>query len=163
MRMAWALGVTLALAGCAHHRVREGGETITYTAGRCFGACPAYSVTLGPDGQGIFAGEAFTASTGEHRFQATPEQVRAFTDRLAAWRPTGDKLIEPGAGGRGGNRCREATTDQSTVDIRWQPALAPASHLRFYFGCDVTKNRAMADALLSAPDLLPIADLIGKR
>ena len=163
MRAVFGLSAAIALAGCAHHPVPRGGETMTYATGPCFGSCPAYTVTLGPDGQGIFVGQQFAAVTGERRFQASPEQVRAFAERLAPFRPKGEELIEPEAKGKGRSRCREAATDQSSVDIRWQPAAAPASHLRFYYGCDVAKNRAMADALLGAPDLLPIADLIGKR
>jgi len=163
MRTVLGLSAAVALAGCAHDRVPRRGETISYTTSPCYGTCPAFTVTLGPDGQGIFVGQQSTAVAGERRFEASPEQVRAFTEKLAPFRPKGEELIEPEATGKGRSRCREAATDQSSVDIQWHPAAAPASHLRFYYGCDVAKNRAMAAALLGAPDLLPIADLIGKH
>ena len=84
--------------------------------------------------------------------------MRGFTSRVSPYRPEGEALIE-----RGEHHCNEAVTDQSSVDVRWQPALAPASHLHLYYGCDVSENRGMIDALYTAPQFLPIADLIGRR
>ena len=159
MRVVWVLGVAMALAGCAHDRVPRGGETITYaysSSGLCL-ACASYTVTLGPDGQGIFAGERNTGVVGERRFQATPDQVRRFVAQLQPYRPNGELLMNQTP------PCKQLPTDQDSVDVRWQPALASPAHLGFYAGCDYERNRAMAAALFSAPDLLPIADLIGKH
>lgn len=159
MRIRVAMGAALALllAGCGHDRAARGGATITYATAACFGTCPVYSITLGPDGQGIFTGERFTAVTGERRFQASPDQVAAFTRSLAAYRPKGERLIQPGKA-----ECKAMVTDQPGVDVRWQPALAPAAHLGVYYGCDGMRHRAMFDALRAAPNALPVAAFIGK-
>ncbi|SEM47816.1 hypothetical protein SAMN05192583_0345 [Sphingomonas gellani] len=160
MRMAtaaWAmLGMAGALAGCAHHRVPRGGETISYATAMCFGTCPVYTVTVGPDGQGVFNGEKFTAVAGERRFQATPEQVRAFTAALAKVRTEGDREITPGKPG-----CTDFATDMPGATVRWQGA-GGVSSLTFNYGC-ARDNRQIADALRAAPGLLPIGDLVGKR
>jgi hypothetical protein len=156
MRMLMLLGPVL-LAGCAHDWVASGGETITYTTTRCYGTCPAYTITLGPDGQGIFAGQQFTAATGERRFQATPGQVRAFTALLAPLKPTGEQKFGANQGD-----CEQVGTDAPAVRVRWQGALRSAS-LSFYYGCIGKKANRYADALRAAPDLLPIAELIGKH
>jgi hypothetical protein len=157
MRAVWGVGVAMALAGCAHDRAVSGGETITYTTTRCYGTCPAYTITLGPDGQGIFVGQQFTAVVGERRFRASPDQVRGFAARLAPYRPKGERLIEPGKPG-----CKLAGTDSPSVDVHWQVAVGAPSHLHFYYGCRDPQNRGMTDALRFAPDALPIAALIGK-
>ncbi len=158
MRHRFALLSMLALCACGSHRIPSGGETITYRTGPCFGTCPVYTITLGPDGQGIFRGERHTSVTGERRFTATPEQVRAFRALLQRYRPKGRRLIDRGEPG-----CREAATDNATIDVHWQVATGQPSDLRFYLGCDIRKNRAMADALLAAPGLLPVTDLIGEH
>ena len=161
--MRTAIGLAaLMLAGCGHlpfghHATPRGGETITYAlrgSPICYG-CATYTITLGPDGQGIFTGEHGTAVTGDRRFAATPEQVRAFAGRLRAYRPNGEVLMT------GPPFCKELMTDQDTVDIRWQGAEGRPPHLAFYGGCDRDRNRKMAAALFSAPTLLPVAELIG--
>ena len=152
-----AVALLLAVTGCARDRVTPGGETITYATSACFGACPVYTVTLGPDGEGIFVGQRFTAVIGERRFQATPEQVRAFVAALRPYRAHGEVLMT------GAPFCKAMASDMPTIDIRWQPALAAPAHLAFDKGCDGEKHRRMAAALTGAPALLQIADLIGRR
>jgi len=156
--MRWMVigAAALALAGCAHGRDQAGAETISYSTQRCFGSCPVYTVTVGPDGQGIFDGQMFTTTRGEQRFQATPEQVRAFAAALAPARPTGDRVIEPGSPG-----CANAPTDMPSINVRWQGTQGSKS-LRFYRGC-ARENQAIADALAAAPATLPIAGMIGDR
>ena len=159
MRRAMVLSFVAALAGCAHNRLPRGGETITYAlsgSGICL-ACASYTVTLGPDGQGIFVGGRNTAAQGEHRFQATPDQVRRFAAQLQPYRPSVEVLMDRTP------PCKQLSTDQDSVDVRWQPALASAAHLSFYAGCDYERNGKMAAALFAAPDALPISDLIGKH
>jgi Domain of unknown function (DUF6438) len=134
-------------------------ETIRYETGPCFGACPVFSITVRPDGAGVFEGRRFTAVTGTRRFQATPAQLAAFAARLAPYRPArGELRYEPGT-----PRCPRPVTDLPSVDIRWTGAGRAAGHLYFYFGCDPAAHKAMADALGNAPDALPVAALIGER
>ena len=159
------LGVAaLALAGCARTERPGGplpieGDSITYRTGACFGACPIYAVTVRPDGSGVFTGERFTAASGEHRFQLTPAQYRAFAARLAPYRPeTGERRYAPGEPG-----CEHAATDMPSVDVTWTRAIGDSQHLYYYFGCRMDENDAMRDAIGRAADELPIQALIGER
>lgn len=134
------------------------GEMIRYTTSPCFGACPVYTVTVRPDGSATFEGQRFTAFSGVRDFRVTPAQYEAFLRRLAPYRPrSGTLRYAPGEPG-----CGQAATDMPSVEVQWD---GKAGHrgLSFYFGCDRARNRAMADALGSAPDLLPIASMIGAR
>jgi hypothetical protein len=158
MRWMAAIGMAaLALAGCAHGRDKRGGETISYSATACFGSCPIYTVTLGPDGQGIFEGARYTAARGERRFQATPAQMREFTRQLAAVRPRQDRVFAMGTPG-----CEPARTDAPGIDVRWQ-GTAGAVTLRAYGGCGGKDGRETYDALRRAAGALPIADYVGGR
>lgn len=134
------------------------GEMLRYTTSPCGGACPVYAITVRPDGTGTFEGQRFTAVTGARDFRVTPTQYDAFLTRLAPYRPrSGAVRVLPGAPG-----CGLHATDMPSVEIQWD---GKAGHRAFsyYFGCDRTRNPGVADALGSAPDLLPIAALIGAR
>lgn len=163
--MRWiVVGVAgLALAGCSHMD-RPGpkpipieSDSITYETGACFGACPVYSVTVRPDGSGVFTGRRFTAVTGEREFKLTPGQYNAFAARLAPYRPKSGEVRYSGA------NCKQVATDMPSVDVRWNRAIGDSQALMFYFGCDMEKNRAMAEALGGAVEVLPLDALIGER
>lgn len=133
------------------------GDSITYETGPCFGACPVYTVTVRPDGTGVFTGKRFTAVTGERAFTLTRAQYDAFAAALAPYRPaSGEVRYAPGA-----PRCTQAATDMPSVDIRWTRAIGDSQGLYYYFGCNLGGDRSMADAIGGAPDALPIAALIG--
>lgn len=152
----------LALAGCVQGERPGGaaparGDTITYQTSRCFGACPVYSVTVRPDGTGVFTGERFTEVTGERRFTLSRDQYDAFAAALAPYRPAkGEIRYAPDEA-----RCGQAMTDMPGLDVTWEGR--ERRHLYFYFGCDRTKTRGMAEALGNAADLLPIQNLIGRH
>ncbi|KQM63610.1 hypothetical protein ASE75_10815 [Sphingomonas sp. Leaf17] len=134
-------------------------ETIRYATEPCFGTCPVYSVTVQPDGSGVFTGVQHTAVTGERAFKATPDAYRRFAARLQPYRPAqGDMLYEQGTA-----LCPNAATDGPSVDVRWSDISGGGAHLRYYYGCGVEKLRPMADALRAAPADLPIAAFIGPR
>ncbi len=162
----WAIGgaAALALAGCVQPSRPGGpvaieGDSITYETGMCFGACPVYSVTVRPDGSGVFTGKRFTAVSGERAFTATRAQYEAFAAALAPYRPeSGEVRYAPGE-----SRCTNAATDMPSVDVRWTRAIGDSQHLYYYFGCNLGEKRPIADALGHAPDALPIAALIGER
>lgn len=164
--MRWmVVGVAgLALAGCSHGNhagpkpIPVETDSITYETGPCFGACPVYSITVRPDGSGVFTGKRFTAVTGERAFKLTPAQYAAFAARLAPYRPaSGEVRYE-------GKNCRQVATDMPSVDVRWTRAIGDSQALMFYFGCDMDKNRAMANALGGAIEALPpLEPLIGER
>lgn len=133
-------------------------ESIRYETSRCFGTCPVYAVTVQPDGRGTFEGRQFTAVTGIREFRVTPAQYRAFAAKLAAYRPTqGERVIEPGS-----EACGNAATDMPSVEVRWSELSGASQRLSYYFGCRM-EDSAMRDALRTAPDALPIAELIGAR
>lgn len=54
-------------------------------------------------------------------------------------------------------------TDQDSVDVRWRSTSGDEQHLYFYYGCDMERNRPIADQLRAAIGLLPIAPLISQR
>lgn len=162
-RLLLTMGV-LALAGCVAPRgggpgqpVPIEGDSIRYETGPCFGACPVYTVTVRPDGTGVFHGTRFTAVTGERKFTLSRAQYDAFAAKLAPYRPaSGEVRYE-------GDRCRQTATDMPSVDITWTRAIGDSQGLYFYYGCDMEKNQAIADALGEAVEALPIAELIGER
>ncbi|MDF7776269.1 DUF6438 domain-containing protein [Sphingomonas sp. AOB5] len=164
--MRWMiLGVAaLALAGCSRTEAPKPipieSDSITYATGPCFGRCPVFTITVRPDGSGIFTGKQFTAVTGERAFKLTPAEYQAFAGRLQPYRPeTGERRYSHGEKG-----CEQAVTDMPSVDIRWTRAIGDSQGLYFYYGCVGEKNRPMADALGSAPDDIPALEaLIGER
>lgn len=145
------------LAGCATTAGGAGpaGESISYETGPCFGACPVYKVAVSPDGTGSFEGRRFTAVTGTHAFRLTPAQYRAFAAQLAPVRPA------RGTVRYAGEACRMMATDLPSAEIVWN-GTGGERRLYFYFGCDMERNRALAERLRAAPGLLPIAELIGR-
>ena len=150
---------SLALAACTTVAAAPAGgiESISYETGQCFGACPVYRVTVDRDGRGVFEGRRFTAFTGERRFTVSPAQFRAFARHLAPLRPArGDVNYS-------GEACTQTATDLPSAQVDWRAAGGGEQHLYFYYGCDMERNRAIAERLRSAPDLLPIGELIHRR
>jgi hypothetical protein len=150
--------LVIGLAGCAATPQAEAADrrprSISYETGPCFGACPVYRVTVSADGAGRFEGRNFTAVRGERSFRITPAQFRAFAAQLAPLRPA------RGSRRYSGDACRVMATDLPSTEVTWS-AGGGEQQLYFYFGCDMDRNRAIAERLRAAPRLLPIADLIG--
>ncbi|WP_375383439.1 DUF6438 domain-containing protein [uncultured Sphingomonas sp.] len=120
-------------------------------------SCPSYSITLGPDGQGVFSGERNTAVTGDYRFQATAQQVATFSHRIRPSRAGASTDLTFS------QLCSTDARKYDTVSVTWMTADERPATLRFNRACSIRLHRKTADALLSAPSLLPIADLIGHR
>jgi hypothetical protein len=134
-------------------------EAITYSTQPCFGFCPVYSVTVTPDGEGVFEGRNHTATTGEQRFRLDPAAYRRFADHLASIKPEGDRRIDMQS-----PDCGMAPTDMPSIDVRWSTNTGgPDRSLHLYLGCRSEAAVRVAGVLKSAPDLLPIAQYIGKR
>jgi hypothetical protein len=151
--IAGLLAALLATAAQAQPR----GESITYETGACFGRCPIYAVTVRADGTGRFEGHNFTAVTGARTFRLTRRQYRAFAARLAPHRPRGTVEITYNH-----PRCRQPATDLPSAAVTWRQGRRE-DRLSFYYGCLDPGNAALAQALRSAPALLPIGDFIGAR
>ncbi|KQN81425.1 hypothetical protein ASE90_12615 [Sphingomonas sp. Leaf67] len=160
-----ALGLLPILGGCVMavgNTTTEGApvaierETITYETSPCFGTCPVYSVTIQPDGSGVFEGRRFTAVTGTRVFRATPAQYRAFAAKIRPYRPAqGDRLLQPGQPG-----CENAPTDMPSVDIRWNEISGASQRLSYYFGCGAADDGRTGAALRGAVKELPITSFI---
>ena len=131
-------------------------DSISYETGPCFGACPVYRVTVSPDGTGTFEGKRFTAVTGERSFRLTPEQYRAFAAQLAPLRPA------EGSVRMSGEACRQMATDLPSAEVTWFSQIGNSQSFYFYYGCDMERNRAIAERLTEAPRLLPIQAMIGR-
>jgi len=131
-------------------------ETITYETGPCFGACPVYRITVLSTGTGTFEGRRFTAVTGLRSFRVTPEQYRAFERQLAPARPAS------GSARYSDDSCENQATDLPSVQVGWHSRRGH-QELDFSYGCDMDRNRALAERLRSAPGLLPIAEFVGSN
>lgn len=128
-------------------------QTISFETGPCFGACPVYRLHVNSDGSGIFEGIRFTAFTGSRPFRATPQQYQAFARQLEPIRPA------RGSVRYAGQACRSTATDLPSAEVTWRSRRGTQS-LYFYYGCDMQRNRALAQRLSAAPGLLPIGDFI---
>lgn len=158
-----AIPFLLPLAACAATPPMGGPvaieqESIRYETAPCFGACPVYAVTVRPDGTGTFEGQRFTAVTGPRAFALDPVTYRRFAAALAPYRPaSGDLRYAPGEA-----NCGNAPTDMPSASVTWHSNTGAAPQtLSFYYGCRGGGAEALAATLRRAPELLPIADLIG--
>lgn len=134
-------------------------ESITYATEPCFGTCPVYSVTVTPEGEGVFEGKQHVATTGTQSFRIAPANYRRFAEHLAAVRPRqGDRNISHGE-----PDCGNAPTDMPSITVRWSSNTGAADqNLRLYLGCRGAEADRVAGVLKSAPEMLPIAAYIGK-
>lgn len=134
-------------------------ESITYSTEPCFGTCPVYSVAVTPEGDGVFEGKRFVATTGSQSFRIDAATYRRFADHLATVRPRdGDRNISHGE-----PDCGNAPTDMPSITVRWSSNTGAADqNLRLYLGCRSAEAERVAGVLKSAPEMLPIAAYIGK-
>jgi hypothetical protein len=142
-----------ALPAAAAPRPATPVQTISFETGPCFGRCPVYRLSVSSDGSGSFEGIHFTAFTGTRPFRATYAQYRAFARLLEPIRPAHGALRYEG------RACRNMATDLPSAEVTWRSRRGTQS-LYFYYGCDMQRNRALAERLSAAPALLPIWDFI---
>ena len=150
-----ALLAPFALAACTTTVPGAQAElrSISFETGPCFGACPVYRVTVRADGEGRFEGRRFTAVTGERAFTMTSSQFDAFARQLAPLRP------QEAERRYAGEACEMMATDLPSTEVTWQDGQGRHT-LYFYHGCDMEKNRAIAERLEAAAELLPIGELV---
>lgn len=160
MRMMMAASALL-LAGCATadnelETPRAAGETIRFTAGRCFGACPSYSLRVTPDGSGILEPEKFTAVPGPTRFTVSPAQYRRLRASLAPYRPqTGtDKRIAHG------ENCTRFATDMPGYKIEWSRKDGKPTRLEFQSGCMDARYGTLRTTIAAIPKMLDVERMI---
>lgn len=135
-------------------------ESITYSTQPCFGTCPVYEVTVGPEGEGVFDGKQHVARMGTQRFTVDATTYRRFAEHLAAVRPaSGDRNIS-----HGDPDCGNAPTDMPGIAVRWSSNSGAApQELRLYLGCRSAEAERVAAVLKAAPEMLPIGAYIGMR
>jgi hypothetical protein len=80
--------------------------TITLQRSRCYGSCPAYSVTLTPDGLVSYEGEAYVLYHGAASHRIAPSAVRSLADEMESAHYF--ELSVP-------RDCADTTTDAPTV------------------------------------------------
>ena len=76
----------IAFAGCTSTAVDPPSEAASVTLRRtvCFGACPAYTVTLHTDGSATFDGDRFVAVVGHRDYRVDPAAVRKLVAEFKA-------------------------------------------------------------------------------
>ena len=150
------LTLAVGMPGCAVIPASGGsapsGETVRYELTPCFGACPVFSLTLEPDGTGLYQGGAFVADKGRHEFRATPAQLAAFRNRIDGARPKGTLQYDfddcPGP----------MHTDAPAVVIDW----GDMDRLNWNTGCRAPELVAREAALTQAWRELPVAQWVGE-
>lgn len=128
-----------------------GDATVTLQRSPCFGICPAYTVTVTPDGMVDFTGHLHVQTTNA-RGSATPAQ-RA--NIAAALEQAGFNAMQPSYVSRN-DGCEMVMTDQPGVKITVATA-AGSKSVDFYFGCTGTA----ADAV--KPRIKQLADSIDQQ
>ena len=162
--MRWIVAAALLVAGSAQAKDELGipasvkGEAITYETSQCFGRCPVYKVTVQPSGDGSFVGGRFTAMQGTHLFWLTGKDYRAFSDKIAPFRPeSGSWLVIDGHPG-----CEQSGTDSPYVTVTWRNPVGEIQQFQYNYGCNnYNGDNPIAVAMSEAPRLLPIDDLVG--
>jgi hypothetical protein len=156
-KLIFLLAATLAAPASAQSPTRSPTRSITYETGPCFGACPVYSVTIHSNGRATFTGRRFTAVTGTREFRVPAGTYLRFARHLEPLRPARAEEVR-----YSGDRCRAMATDLPSATVTWHGQGGGRS-LYFNYGCDMQRNRALADRLRRAPELLPLARYIGPR
>lgn len=152
---------TMLLAGCATADTeldipRAAGDTISFTAGRCFGACPAYTVRVTPDGSGLLEPEKFTAVPGPTRFTVTPAQYRQLRMALAPYKPPvgTEKRIAHG------ENCTRFASDMPGYRIEWTRGETKPTRLDYQSGCMDARYGKLRTTIGSIPKLLGIEAML---
>lgn len=158
-----ALASAVLLAGCVTDRGEvelekptAAGDTIRFTASRCFGACPAYSLRVTPDGSGLLEPERFTAVPGATRFTVTPAQYRRFRASIAAYKPpvgTTKRIAN-------GENCQRFATDMPGYSIEWRRGSGKPTRLDYQSGCMDARYARLRTAIGGVPKALGIEAML---
>jgi len=125
-------------------------DRISFSATECFGTCPAFTIVAGESGEGHFEGKAYVAQQGLRDFAISTAQFSAFAERLAPFRPDGEKAYDRG----------QCVTDLPSVQVTWRNN-GKTDLLRWNLGCENPWTPEQERALYRAWELLPVQDLVG--
>lgn len=161
MRMRIVPVILPMLAGCVASQAeleppKAPGDIIRFTAGRCFGACPAYSLRVTPDGSGLIEPERFTAVPGPTRFAVTQAQYRRLRASLSPFRPmtgTARRIAQ-------GENCTRFATDMPGYVIEWTREGAKPTRLEFQSGCMDARYGRLRTAIGAIPRQLDIETML---
>ncbi len=132
-------------------------SSIDYSLTPCFGFCPAFSLSVDADGTGKYNGQAFVKQRGTSVFSASPEEVAAFVERIAPYRPEDSVSY-------GYENCDgPVATDSPTVTITWHEAGEKPVTLQWYMGCRQPGLADNSEALYDAWRELPVEGLVGNN
>ncbi|MFK4793420.1 DUF6438 domain-containing protein [Sphingobium sp. ZW T5_29] len=163
MQLRWMMisGCAALLSGCATDKAElekpvAVGDTIRFSAGPCFGVCPAYTLSVTPDGSGLLEPERFTAVPGPTRFTVTPAQYRRFRAALNQFRPPAGTAKRIGHG----ENCVRFATDMAGYRFEWVRGDTPPTRLEFQSGCmDATYGKLRA-TISAIPRMLQIEPMV---
>lgn len=155
------LTATVLLAGCVREKAeleppRSVGDTISFSAGPCFGVCPSYKLQVTPDGSGLIEPERFTAVPGPTRFTVTPRQYRRLRAALAPYRPPSGTVKRI----THGENCARFATDMPGYVIEWKRGAAKPTRLEFQSGCMDARYGRLRTTISSIPKLLDVQAMV---
>ncbi|WP_066700327.1 DUF6438 domain-containing protein [Sphingobium amiense] len=164
IRMAMAAAMLAVLAGCAAKEEgleppRAPGDVIRFTAGRCFGACPAYTLQVSPDGSGLLEPQRFTSVPGPTRFTVTNVQYRKLVATLAPHRPatgTAKRIAQ-------GQDCERFATDMPAYVIEWTRPDQPVTKLEYQSGCMDARYGRLRVAIAAVPKILDLQPMLNPK
>ncbi len=163
MQLRWMmiLGCAALLSGCATGKAElekpvAVGDTIRFSAGPCFGVCPAYTLSVTPDGSGLLEPQRFTAVPGPTRFTVTPAQYRRLRAALNQFRPPAGTAKRIGHG----ENCVRFATDMAGYRIEWVRGDAPPTRLEFQSGCMDASYGKLRATIAAIPRMLQIEPMV---
>lgn len=125
------------------------GDKIAVSVGPCFGFCPVYTASIGPDGAVLFSGERNTEVLGTRERGAGAAAYHAFSDALAPFKPA--------AGTEAQVECAAAITDTSRYTIIWTAPDGQRTTATHQRGCAEGPGKALDALLATMPERLGIA------
>lgn len=152
------------LAGCmtqqeALEPPKAPGDVIRFTAGRCFGACPAYTVQVSPDGSALLEPERFTSVPGPTRFTVTTGQYRRLVATLAPHRPAAGTTQTIAHG----KNCQRFATDMPSYVIEWSRPGQPTTRLDYQSGCMDPQYGKLRVAIAAVPRILDMQPMLNPK
>ncbi|MDO7834814.1 DUF6438 domain-containing protein [Sphingobium sp. HBC34] len=138
---------------------RAPGDVIRFTAGRCFGACPAYTVQVSPDGSALLEPERFTSVPGPTRFTVTTAQYRRLVATLAPHRPAAG-TTQAIAHGR---NCQRFATDMPSYSIEWSRPGQATTRLDYQSGCMDPQYGKLRVAIAAVPRILDMQPMLNPK
>lgn len=159
--LAGAIALLTLLPGCASDRLEletpvAAGDTIRFSAGPCFGACPSYRLTVTPDGSGLIEPERFTAVPGPTRFAVSMAEYKRLRAALLPHRPATGTSKRIGHG----ENCQRFATDMPGYVLEWTQSGAASTRLEFQSGCMDARYGKLRTTIAAIPKMLGVESMV---